>query len=92
LVGPKRKEKDLPISPNLACCASLRLRSGHAFARVICFRFGNSKTRQISNMLGYIYLNTMARKYGRFKLAETSQNNGTRSHGSLGQTDVSSPR
>jgi hypothetical protein len=43
------------------------------FARVICFRFGNSKTRRISNMLGYIYLNTMARKDGRFKLAETSQ-------------------
>ena len=43
-------------------------------------------------MLGYIYLNTMARKDGRFKLAETSQNNSTRSHGSLGQTGVSSPR
>jgi hypothetical protein len=31
---PRRKEKYLFISPNLACFASLRLRSGHALREI----------------------------------------------------------
>ena len=58
-IAPRRKEKYLLISPNLACFTSLR--------ESFFYRFGNSKTRKFQICLGSFFPEALQRS-GEFRL------------------------